>query len=142
MAFSSAYSEAQSQIQRESVSNVDVAGIGVIADVNAAASSNFTATSQLIEGAARDGNGNGNASAGANLATSSYANQSNSTTANAFMQAFSGGLPEPEGELVITGISGTQANGYTVEGTRTTTTNHSTTYTVDGDGAVTNQVNN
>ena len=115
MAFSSAYSEAQSQIQRESVSNVDVAGIGVIADVNAAASSNFTATSQLIEGAARDGNGNGNASAGANLATSSYANQSNSTTANAFMQAFSGGLPEPEGELVITGISGT-ANGSTVEG--------------------------
>ena len=85
---------------------------------------------------------NGNASAGANLATSSYANQSKSTTANAFMQAFSGGLPEPEGELVITGISGTQANGYTVEGTRTTTTNHSTTYTVDGDGAVTNQVNN
>ena len=142
MAFSSAYSEAQSQIQRESVSNVDVAGIGVIADVNAAASSNFTATSQLIEGAARDGNGNGNASAGANLATSSYANQSNSTTANAFMQAFSGGLPEPEGDLVITGISGTQANGYTVEGTRTTTTNHSSTYTVDGNGDVTNVVNN
>ena len=81
-------------------------------------------------------------SAGANLATSSYANQSNSTTANAFMQAFSGGLPEPEGELVITGISGTQANGYTVEGTRTTTTNHSSTYTVDGNGDVTNVVNN
>ena len=109
-AFAAAYSTASGAIERKSVSNVDVAGIGVIADVNAAATSKFTSTAQLIEGATRDGNGNGNASAGANLATSSYANQNNATTANAFMQAFSGGLPEAKGVETIKSITGTAAN--------------------------------
>ena len=78
-----------------------VTGIGVIADVNASSESTFKASSTLLDGAARDGNGNGNASSGANLATSSYANQSNSSTASAFMQAFSGGLPDQAGATTI-----------------------------------------
>ena len=88
---SSVTAAANSAIETSSNSSVEVKGIGVIADVNAASTSNFAASSELVGGAVRDGNGNGNASAGANLATSSYANQSNSTTASAFMQAFAGG---------------------------------------------------
>ena len=116
---------------------MDVAGIGVIADVNAAATSKFTATSQLIEGAARDGNGNGNASAGANLATSSYANQNNSTTANAFMQAFSGGLPEANGTQTVKSITGTAADGFSIVTDRVSTVRNTTAYTVDGTGNAT-----
>ena len=136
--FATAFSTASAAIERKSVSEVEVAGIGVIADVNAAASSNFTAKSNLIDGAERDGNGNGNASAGSSLATSSYANQSNSTTANAFMQAFSGGLPAPTGAETIKSItgSGTAAAPYSVVTDRTSTMRKTTTYQVDGTGTV------
>ena len=130
-AFASAYSAASGSIKRESVSNVDVQGIGVIADVNAASTSKFTATSQLIDGATRDGNGNGNASAGANLATSSYANQNNATTANAFMQAFSGGLPEANGTETVKSITGDETNGYSITTDRVSTVRNVTAYTVD-----------
>ena len=101
-----------------------MAGIGVIADVNAAATSKFTSTAQLIEGATRDGNGNGNASAGANLATSSYANQNNATTANAFMQAFSGGLPEAKGVETIVNISDNSNGTFNVVTDKVTTAGH------------------
>ena len=139
--FATAFSTASAAIERKSVSEVEVAGIGVIADVNAAASSNFTAKSNLIDGAERDGNGNGNASAGSSLATSSYANQSNSTTANAFMQAFSGGLPAPTGQESIVSITSTGNTGspaYDVVTDRTTTIRKTQAYTADATtGAVT-----
>ena len=98
--FNTAFSAAAG-LMRSSDSTVTVTGIGVIADVNASSESTFKASSTLLDGAARDGNGNGNASSGANLATSSYANQSNSSTASAFMQAFSGGLPDQAGATTI-----------------------------------------
>jgi hypothetical protein len=88
-------------LMRSSDSTVTVTGLGVIADVNASENSSFKASAKLLDGAERDGNGNGNASSGANLATSSYANQSNSSTASAFMQAFSGGLPDEAGQTTI-----------------------------------------
>ena len=139
--FATAYSTASAAIERKSVSEVQVAGIGVIADVNAASTSNFTATSSLIPDATRDGNGNGNASAGSSLATSSYANQSNSTTANAFMQAFSGGLPEPTGTESLVSITNTgtaAAPAYTVITDRTSTVRKTQAYNVDAaTGAVT-----
>ena len=137
-AFASAYSTASGAIERKSVSNVDVAGIGVIADVNAAATSKFTSTAQLIEGATRDGNGNGNASAGANLATSSYANQNNATTANAFMQAFSGGLPEAKGVETIVNISDNSNGTFNVVTDKVTTARVTTQYDVANDGTATN----
>ena len=138
-AFAAAYSTASGAIERKSVSNVDVAGLGVIADVNAAATSKFTSTAQLIDGATRDGNGNGNASAGANLATSSYANQNNSTTANAFMQAFSGGLPEANGTQTVKSITRYNSNGFSIVTDRVSTVRNTTAYTVDGnDGNATN----
>ena len=147
-AFASAYSNASGSIERKSVSDVNVTGLGVIADVNAADSSKFIAKSELIDGAARDGNGNGNASSGANLATSSYANQSNSSTASAFMQAFSGGLPNVEGTTTIdkvTPIVGTVdgeevTTGYTITtSTIQTTQNTPVAYDVDDDGNLTAQ---
>ena len=98
--FNTAFSAAAG-LMRSSDSTVTVTGIGVIADVNASDASTFKASSTLLDGAARDGNGNGQASSGANLATSSYANQSNSSTASAFMQAFSGGLPDQAGVTTI-----------------------------------------
>ena len=88
--------------------------------MNADTGSTFDASSSMISGANRDANGTGNASAGANLATSSYANQSNATTASAFIQAFSGG-GGVSGDLNITGVSGDSTTGYTIDGTRTVT---------------------
>ena len=84
-----------------------------------------------------NGNGNGNASSGANLATSSYANQNNATTANAFMQAFSGGLPENQGVQSIKQISGDADTGYSVVTDRVSTVRNTTDYTVDGTGNAT-----
>ena len=105
-------------------------------DANAASTSKFTAESKLTE-TARDGNGNGNASSGANLATSSYANQNNSTTANAFMQAFSGGLPETNGTQTVKSITGTAADGFSIVTDRVSTVRNPTAYTVDGTGNAT-----
>ena len=105
------------------------------------------ASSKLITGAERDGNGNGNASSGANLATSSYANQSN-LTASAFMQAFSGGLPDPEGTTTIDKVNPIHVNpadttsaitGYTVTTSKTSTTTTATNYDVAADGTLTAQ---
>ena len=131
---------------RSSDSTVTVTGIGVIADVNASSESTFKASSTLLDGAARDGNGNGNASSGANLATSSYANQSNSSTASAFMQAFSGGLPEPTGVATVTNVTAVtdidpdtagDQGGYTITTDTVRTVTTTTDYTVDGSGNLT-----
>ena len=91
-AYSDAYGAANATGSRESVSDVSVTGIGSIADVNSRDSSTFTAESVLIDGASRsDTLGNGNAAAGASLTSTSYASQSNGTTASGFIQAFNGG---------------------------------------------------
>jgi hypothetical protein len=89
-AYSQAYSSAAAAAQRVSTSDVEVGGIGVIATINAADSSSFSADVIRASGTAIS-NGNGNASAGASLSTVSVANQSNNTNASAFMQAFTGG---------------------------------------------------
>ena len=71
-AYSAAYASADASGERGSISEVEVQGIGSIADVNSANTSTFEASSDLIEGAVRaDSIGNGNASAGASLGTSS-----------------------------------------------------------------------
>ena len=107
-AYDSSYDDSQSAQWNESESLVTVTGVGNIANVNAAGSSSFTVrltprdiptyadqvaaldagnvTSQPI--IFPDENGSANGSSGANLATSSYANQSNNQSASAFIQAF------------------------------------------------------
>lgn len=89
-AYSNSAANAAAATSRISESVVNVTGIGVIADVIAADSSTFEANATK-DAAHEAGNGNANASSGANLATSSFATQSNATTANAFMQAFGAG---------------------------------------------------
>jgi len=130
-AYSAAYSAAEAEGARTSNSNVRVEGLGSIADINSRDTSNFIAESVLTSGAARpDSLGNGNASAGANLATTSFANQANNTTASGFMQAFTGGgLKE-----VIVGVEtlGTSGSGTTVYAVTTAASAATTTeYVVD-----------
>ena len=92
--YSAAYSAANASGARESISEVEVQGIGSIADINSQDSSTFQAEASLLattSDARGDTVGNGNASATSTLGTTSFASQSNATTASAFMQAFSGG---------------------------------------------------
>ena len=121
-AYSAAYSSANSALSRENTSTVEVKGLGSIAVVDTDHGTMFDAQTNMIDGIARDANGTASASAGANLATSSYANQSNATNTSAFIQAFSGGQAAP-GDLNITGVSGNSSDGYTIDGTRTITNN-------------------
>jgi len=73
----------------KSIADVSVTGVGSIASLNAADSSVFNTN---IETRSRstlyDNNGTANGSAGGSLSTASFANQSNSQSASAFMQAF------------------------------------------------------
>ncbi|WP_158217088.1 hypothetical protein [Synechococcus sp. 8F6] len=78
---------ASAATSRISESDVKVTGIGVISDVVAAATSSFTAEATKNT-AHEEGNGNANASSGVQMSTASFATQANSTSANAFMQAF------------------------------------------------------
>ena len=87
-AYENANAAASASTQRTSVSEVTVQGIGVIANVNAGPTSLFKADSGKLVASADGTNGNANASSGTSLSTSSFATQSNTTNASAFMQAF------------------------------------------------------
>jgi len=73
----------------KSIADVSVTGVGSIASLNASDASVFNTN---IETRNRtmlyENNGTANGSAGGNLSTASFANQSNSQSASAFMQAF------------------------------------------------------
>tara|TARA_E500000331_G_scaffold99489_1_gene96304 strand:+ start:1763 stop:3070 length:1308 start_codon:yes stop_codon:yes gene_type:complete len=88
--YASAYSTAASNSNRSSNSSVEVNGIG--SDANIAAASTSTFDVQILNRLSGTDSANStataNGSAGANLATSSFANQSQASTASAFMQAF------------------------------------------------------
>jgi len=95
--YQGAFAEASSVAARTVTSNVDVVGLGSIANVNTNTDSLFSVdlasrmpTSGLAESALYGNNGTANGSAASSLSTSSYATQSVNTTANAFMQAFLG----------------------------------------------------
>ena len=90
--YSRSYAVAAAGASRSSDSSVEVNGIGSDANIAAAATSTFdvqingTDQSGIDFGSTATANG----AAGANLATSSFANQSQSSTASGFMQAFGG----------------------------------------------------
>ena len=89
-AYNSAFANASAAASRTSTSDVTVTGIGSIANINAGDTSTFN-----VEITGKDANSGGssataNGSAGANLATTSFATQNNSSTASAFIQAFAG----------------------------------------------------
>ena len=105
--------------------------------MNSKDTSTFSASSSLlatsVDGRA-DNIGNGNASGAASLSTSSYASQANSTTASAFMQAFTGG--GGHGVEAITNIkAGSTTGTFDVTTTQTATVNKS--YTTDTSGNIT-----
>jgi hypothetical protein len=109
--YSRSYAVAAAGASRSSDSSVEVNGIGSDANIAAASTSTFdvkiegTDNSSLDFGSTATANG----SAGANLSTSSFANQAQSSTASGFMQAFGGDV----GAGIVDG---------TVTGTFTTTT--------------------
>ena len=132
--YSAAYSAANASGARESISEVEVQGIGSISDVNSKDSSTFQASSDLLAGVDRDDSvGNGSASAAVSLGTSSSASANNATTASAFMQAFSGG---GMGASQITNITGDETSGYDVTSETVTTVETNASYSVDADGNV------
>jgi hypothetical protein len=88
--YNRAYAGAAAGAQRTSESEVTVNGIGSDAAVTAAETSKFDVQIAQNSGMNFGSTATANGSSGASLATSSFANQSNSSTASGFMQAFGG----------------------------------------------------
>ena len=134
-AYSAAHASADARGERETISEVELQGIGSISDVNSASTSTFQASSDLLDGASRsDSIGNGNATATASLGTTTFASQASSNLASAFMQAFTGG---GMGQSEITGIIDNLDGTYDIDTDVVTTVQQTTEYTVDGNGGVT-----
>ena len=95
-AYADAYASSMSSAARTSSSDVEVTGIGSDASVTAAGTSTFDV---LISTSSEtpDSTATANGAAGANLSTSSFANQSQASTASAFMQAFGAVVPDETG---------------------------------------------
>ena len=95
-AYNEAYTDVLTSNSRESVSDVEVHGIGSDATVTSRDSSTFDVfiETTLNDPTSADATATANGAAGANLSTSSFANQSMSTTATAFIQAFGGNQVE------------------------------------------------
>jgi len=102
--YSRSYATAAAGAARSSDSSVEVNGIGSDANIAANPTSTFDVEikeSTLPSGFSLGSTATANGSAGANLATSSFANQSQSSTASGFMQAFGG----DEGGGVVSGTT-------------------------------------
>jgi len=79
----------QGSAENKSEAVVQVKGVGSIATLNASGDSAFEVNVLTrLRSSIPDNNGTASGSAGGNLATSSFANQSNTQSASAFMQAF------------------------------------------------------
>ena len=90
--YNKAYGSAAAGAARTSDSEVTVNGIGSDASVTAATTSTFDVKITQNSGDSYGSTATANGSAGASLATSSFANQSQASTASGFMQAFGGGM--------------------------------------------------
>ena len=88
--YNRAYGAAAAGATRESESDVTVYGIGSVAAVTASDLSIFSVEINSTSGIRAGSTATANGSAGSSLATSSFANQSQSSTASGFMQAFGG----------------------------------------------------
>ena len=88
--YNAAYANASASSNRYSDSTVNVTGIGSDAEVISLETSNFLVDISTTSDPASGSTSTANGSAGASLATSSFANQSSSSTASGFLQAFGG----------------------------------------------------
>jgi len=90
--YNSAYANASAASNRYSDSTVNVTGIGSDATVLAAETSNFLVDITQTDSNPTSSTSTASGAAGASLATSSFANQSSSSTASGFLQAFGGSV--------------------------------------------------
>jgi hypothetical protein len=90
--YNAAYANASAASNRYSDSTVNVTGIGSDAEVVALDASTFIVDISTSGNEATSSTSTANGSAGASLATSSFANQSSSSTASGFLQAFGGSV--------------------------------------------------
>ena len=95
----------------DSTAVVKVTGVGSNAELNAADSSAFNVDiATRVRTAMPETNGTANGAAGGNLSTASFANQSNTQSASAFMQAFGSDsvqlLSNSDGELTGARVTG------------------------------------
>lgn len=82
-------SASQGAVTQDSQATVTVTGVGSIATLNSLNTTNFNVdVATRLRNSIPESNGTANGNAGGNLATSSFANQSNTLAANAFIQAF------------------------------------------------------
>ena len=82
-------SASQGAVTQDSQATVTVTGVGSIATLNSLDTTNFNVdVATRLRNSVPESNGTANGNAGGNLATSSFANQSNTLAANAFIQAF------------------------------------------------------
>lgn len=82
-------SASQGAVTQDSQATVTVTGVGSIATLNSLDTTNFNVdVATRLRNSIPESNGTANGNAGGNLATSSFANQSNTLAANAFIQAF------------------------------------------------------
>ena len=88
--YNRAYAGAAAGAQRTSESQVTVNGIGSDASITADETSTFDVQIAQNSGDNFGSTATAQGNAGASLATSSFANQSNASTASGFMQAFGG----------------------------------------------------
>jgi len=82
-------SASKGSVDTDSQATVTVTGVGSIATINSSDQSAFNVdVATRLRNSIPETNGTANGSAGGNLATSSFANQSNTLSASAFIQAF------------------------------------------------------
>jgi len=82
-------SASQGAVTQDSQATVTVTGVGSIATLNSKDTTDFSVDVMTrLRNSIPESNGTANGNAGGNLATSSFANQSNTLAANAFIQAF------------------------------------------------------
>ena len=104
-------SASQGSVNTDSQATVTVTGVGSIATLNSSDQSAFNVdVATRLRNSIPETNGTANGSAGGNLATSSFANQSNTLSASAFIQAFGSNTvqlkSDSDGNLTGASISG------------------------------------
>ena len=109
-----------STASRTSSSDVEVTGIGSDASVTAAGTSTFDVLISNSDNAYASSKSTAiaNGAAGANMSTSSFANQSQASTASAFMQAFGGnqvGFVETDTTMGTSTGTGTVGDDISIE---------------------------
>jgi hypothetical protein len=104
-------SASQGSVSTDSQATVTVTGVGSIATLDSSDDSAFNVdVATRLRNSIPESNGTANGSAGGNLATSSFANQANTLSASAFIQAFG------PNTVALTGDANGKLTGATIQG--------------------------